>query len=95
MLAILEPMVGSRRFTCTTEKPSGLPDADAFARTYLLKVPPTRLQDRLSETLVVRYKVAHYRKRWRTYAGPEADVRVSGRVAGCEILPRCPHDRIF
>jgi hypothetical protein len=25
----------------------------------------------------------------------EADVRVYGRVAECEILPRCPHDRIF
>ena len=28
-------------------------------------------------------------------AGPEADIRLSGRVAGYEILPRCAHDRIF
>ena len=25
----------------------------------------------------------------------DQDGRVSGRVAGCEILPRCHHDRIF
>ena len=25
----------------------------------------------------------------------DQDVRVSGRDAGCEILPRCHHDRIF